>query len=272
MANIDNMKIALFDEWSYDPPAGTSRYYYFAYSESYDGLTWPVDEIVDHLSECTYEEEELEELNEAGEALDKDGLTADDIRSWGWDNGGVGGECLLFAEGKDIINAIADYYAEELRDGMEEPYLDVDFDEIFSMDDDEEIEVEFDVTISLGKGDGGNVCVTVPVSITELKSLAHCAINSTEISDCDELASLHKRVTEAALDESEDIAGDLDNDEDFSNAVCSVSNPADTGDYNILTADYIVDYAKKHVEEPDALQMLLDLIDDFVESSNGSMW
>lgn len=269
MIAIDNLKIALFDEWTYDPPGGTARYYYFASGESYDSLIWPVDEIYDHLSNGLYDEE-LEAFKKAVDGLNKKDLTADDIRKWDWNNGGVGGECLLFGEGKEIIDVIADFYVEEIRDYKEEPYMDIDFDEVFEMDDDETVDVEFDVIISLGKGDGGDVSIIVPVTIEELKLMTRCAIENVELSGCDELEDLIERVMEAALWENDSIASELDIDEDFSNADCFISNPVATGDSNILTTDYIVYCAKNNNEDMWAVEKLLDLVEEFVDWNNNN--
>lgn len=275
MNSINNLKFAVFDEWSDDPPAGTSRYYYVESGESYETFLGTIGEILDHLNECTDDEEDLEGLEEAAEILEKDNLTAEDIIHWGWDNGGVGGECLVFAEGKEIAETAAEFYKEHFiySFDFDDPYIDVDFDELMEMNDEEEIEIEFYVSISAGDGDGGNVSVDVPVSIKEMKLLINCAVKGIEIAECDELNNLSGRVEEAAADENDWIVEhDLETDEDFCDVKYGISNPIDTGEYNSYTAGYIVRSAKENSEDVEAVGNLINLLYDLAENNNNSMF
>ena len=53
----------------------------------------------------------------------------------------VGCGCIVYAEGKDIADALGEFYEEELRDSLEES----DFDVYGEKDDDETIDVDFTV-------------------------------------------------------------------------------------------------------------------------------
>ena len=130
MESIQELKYAIFDEWTYDPPGGQATYYYPSFAETFSDLLDPVEEIIEHVIEATGGEEEIitispDEVN-----------SADDIMQWSWDNGGVGCGCVLYAEGEDIIDAVTSFY----YDTLEEYAYDYFEEEMQDDEDDEELE------------------------------------------------------------------------------------------------------------------------------------
>ncbi len=290
---IKDLKVAIFEEWTDDPPAGSTKRYYIASGETAKALTWPIGEIVEHISAATgndfdddedddyyYEGEEPDEENIEEDDNDEnelDGLdptdengdiTLDDLKSWSWDNGGAGCGCIVYAEGKDIADALGEFYEEELRDSLEEP----DFSVYGEEDDDETIDVDFTVMVCLDKWSGGDVEVTVPVTVRELKLLALCAIKDEEIEDCDELSDLIERIESEAVGESESIDDEMGYDEDYSDARCSVYNPIHGEDCNDFMGDCVVEYAKKHSNDSEAVELLLNMFDKLIDQYNDSIW
>ena len=51
--SVNNIKYAIYREWSYDPPAGEITLYYGACGSTKE-LLWPIDEIYDHLSQWSH--------------------------------------------------------------------------------------------------------------------------------------------------------------------------------------------------------------------------
>lgn len=163
MSDIKDLKVAVFEEWTDDPPAGSTKMYYIASGETAKDLAWPIGEIVDHISTATgndfdddedddyyYEgeepdEEDIEEEDEDEEdedelygldPTDENGnVSLADLKTWSWDNGGAGCGCIVYAEDKDIVDALAEFYEEELRDSLDDPDFDINGEE----DNDEEI-------------------------------------------------------------------------------------------------------------------------------------
>lgn len=272
MKSVEEMKYVLLNEWTDDPPAGCTTYYYPVLFKKVSDTLSTIDEIVEHVKVASgyddlddYDEDELDEdILEEIEGLDprtKNGyIRTDSLINWEWDNGGTGCGCITYAEGSDIPEAIASFYEENLRDDLEEP----DFEFYDEMDDDEEVDVDFTVTICLGKGDGGEVSVSCPVSVKELKNLAYCALEGIEVSDCDDLADLVERISSEAISE----ADDLEDDE----ATCIIANPIDIEEYNTFTADFIVEYAKEHNDNPEVIELLAEMIEELSENYNESLW
>lgn len=258
--NIQTLKYAVFDEWSYDPPAGQTTFYYSSLSDNYAGLVDITDEIIDHLSDLVGEDDdEIPVLTE----LD---LSRKTIKNWSWENGGIGCSCLVYAEGEDIVEAAAGFYEDYLRDDFDEPDFDVD---------EEEPELEFNVDVSVNKWDGGEVFVTVAVTREELKLLAQCAVDNEEIVDCEGLKGLVARVSDAAVTEAEDDWEDTDEGEEFedlSSASCTISNPIDPDEFNVFVADYLAEYARDHRHDAEAVESFIYFIDRLIESHNSSMW
>ena len=112
MESISNLKYAIFDEWTYDPPGGQVTYYYPSFAESFSDLLDPVEEIIEHVVEATGGEGEEEITTISIDEVS----SADDIIQWSWDNGGVGCGCVLYAEGEDIIDAVTSFYYDILEE------------------------------------------------------------------------------------------------------------------------------------------------------------
>lgn len=114
---IDSLKFAVFNEWSYDPPAGGMTIYYAVYGTAYDVLRSPISEIYDHLSDILFDDTEIDELEEAyNEAIADENA----IQHFSWDNGGLGCGCDVFAEGEDIAQVAADFFYDNLADWFDE--------------------------------------------------------------------------------------------------------------------------------------------------------
>lgn len=286
MKTVEKLRYVILDEWVDDPPAGCTTYYYPVLFRKISETIPTIDEIVDHVKVAAgyddlddYDEDELDEdILEEIEGLDprtKNGyIRTNTLINWDWDNGGSGCGCTMYAEGKDIPEAIATFYEEKLRDDLGEPNFDF-YDE---MDDDEEIEIVFTVSVCPERGDGGDVSVTIPVSVRELKILALCAIKDEDFENNEALADLVFKIEVAALDECENINDELENDDeeseeiDYSGATLMLNNPIDGEDYNIFTADYIVEYAKEHNTDPEAIDYLATMMEELLENHNESMW
>lgn len=282
MALLENLKVAVYEEWTDDPPAGETRMYYIASGETSKDLAWPIGEIVSHITDAIgYEDPDFEDEDYEDEDYDEDdfddeidingldptdddgNIAIEDIKTWSWDNGGAGCGCTIYAEGKDIVPALEEFFEENLYDDLEEP----DFDP-----DDEDVELEFDVMISLGGGDGGNVSVPVSVSHDELELLTICAVKNEDIASCEGLEDLVERISNEALDESQSIADDMGEGIELDNATCIIANPIDPEEYNSYTASCIVEYAKKHRNSIGAVEMLVDMLSELIEEYNDSMF
>ena len=210
MESIENLKYAILNEWTDDPPAGCDTIYYDTWFESLSEVKPLIEEIIDHVKNAIgYEEEYAEDFEDDIEGLDpfdEDGnLTSEDLAAWDWDNGGSGCGCDVYAEGADIADAAAEFLEDRLDD-IEE----VGFDE----DDEGNYLIEFPVTVCMGHGDGGDVLVEVPVTSEEFIDLLNCYREDTEISDCENLENLVSRIESAAADEAETVAEELDDELD----------------------------------------------------------
>ena len=112
MNDMDELKYVIYDEWTYDPPGGYATYYYDAWGDDETELSYPIDEILEHVAFAA-EDEDISEISPYHE----DGsITLEDIKSWSWDNGGVGCGTVVYAEGNDIASAAADFYRDYLED------------------------------------------------------------------------------------------------------------------------------------------------------------
>ena len=208
-------------------------------------------------------EDELEGLNPANEDGD---LSLEALRNWSWDNGGSGCGCVVYAEGEEIAEAAAGFYEDYLRDDLDEP----DFDP-----DEDEIELDFNVDISVNKWESGEVVVTVPVSLDQLKLLARCAFENEDIDGYKGLEALAERITEAAISEAQDDWEETDEGdefEDLSDASCSIANPLDGEEYNVFLADCIAEHAKDNKGDINAVESFVDLLERLIETHNESMW
>lgn len=117
--NLEEMKCVIFEEWSFDPPAGKSSFYYNEIASSYEDMMWIIDELQDHLSECI-DEPKMQEFNEL---LSRKSPTYDYLSNFYFDDGGVGCKCVLLATGKDIGPALIDFIETRLEFQLDE-YLD----------------------------------------------------------------------------------------------------------------------------------------------------
>lgn len=112
---IDSLKYAVFNEYSYDPPAGAVVIYYDARGTDYKDLLWPVSETYDHISSMIFDDgaEEFEKVYNSVKA------TKESIENYSWENGGFGCGCDFVAEGKEIAKTAACFYQNELADCFE---------------------------------------------------------------------------------------------------------------------------------------------------------
>ena len=276
MESIENLKYAILNEWTDDPPAGCVTLYYDTWFESLSEVKPIVDEIIDHVKNAIgYEEEYAEDFEDDLEGLDpfdEDGnLTSEDLAAWDWDNGGSGCGCDVYAEGADIADAAAEFLKDRLDD-IEE----VGFDE----DDEGNYLIEFPVTVCMGHGDGGNVLVEVPVTSDEFIDLLNCYREDAEISDCENLENLVSRIESAAADEAETAAEELDDELDCSEASYIISFPEDIPDIadefepglTDIEIKRSIERAKADPTNIEAVMPLLKTIEALVENLNDSMW
>ena len=127
MGKIEDLKYVIYDEWSYDPPAGQVTDYYDTWAETYEDLLTDLDTIYEHIgyyfgdfgfdeddeeSEDEYDEDE--DFSEFKQIYKEQKPTEEWIRSFNWSNGGIGSSCILLVKGKDIAPAAANFYREHL--------------------------------------------------------------------------------------------------------------------------------------------------------------
>lgn len=131
MNKIDNLKYAIFSEWSCDPPAGSVNIYYDVCGTTYDKFMEVVEITYENMralvgyagEDCDDEEnEELYDDNEGEEYEPDDDAhelyniyksiepTKESIGSYSFDSGGCGCGCDFIAEGKEIAQQAADFY------------------------------------------------------------------------------------------------------------------------------------------------------------------
>ena len=253
---IEDLKYAIFSEWCYDPPAGTTTLYYDAEGKTYAELVEITDEIIDHIQEFT--DDELPILT------DRDDLSREEIEDWTCEAGGVNGDCVLFAEGEEIVDAVIDFCEENLLDWAE----DVDF-------DDETIDLEFTVMISPNKWEGCEIETSVPVTREEAGLLSLCAFMDEEIDGFEGLENLVDRIRASAIDEAYDSwegTGEGEEFEDLSGAYCSVSgNPVEAEDYLRIAIDSMYDHVKSNSDDYDTVIEFLDTVSEWIQSFNDSM-
>ena len=275
MESIENLKYAILNEWTDDPPV-EFKLYYDTWFESLSEVKPIVDEIIDHVKTAIgYEEEYAEDFEDDLEGLDpfdEDGkLTSEDLAVWDWDNGGSGCGCVVYAEGADIADAAAEFL-EDLLDDNEEVGLDED--------DEGNYLIEFPVTVCMGHGDGGDVLVEVPVTSDEFIDLLNCYREDTEISDCENLENLVSRIESAAADEAETAAEELDDELDCSEASYIISFPEDIPEIADVFVPGLTDIEiKRSIERAkadptniEAVMPLLKTIEVLVENENDSTW
>lgn len=73
-----SLKVVIFVEWAYDPPAGLFKYYYIDWANKYDDLLWIINESYDHLSESIDSDERKYLLG----VMDTKNLTANYIKKF----------------------------------------------------------------------------------------------------------------------------------------------------------------------------------------------
>lgn len=276
MNKMENLKYIILNEWTHDPPAGCITLYYDTWFESLSEVKPLIDEIVEHVKNAIgYEEEYAEDFEDEIEGLypyDEDGsITSEDLAAWDWDNGGSGCGCEVYAEGVDIVDAAVEFLEDRLDD-IEE----VGFDE----DDEGNYLIEFPVTVCMGQGDGGDVLVEVAVTSEEFIELLNCYREDSEISDCRALDSLVSRIEDAATDEAEIAAEELNEELDCSEASCIIAFPEDIPDIADEFEPGLTDIeirktikkAKADPENVDAVMPLLKTIEALIENLNDSMW
>ena len=276
MNKMENLKYIILNEWTHDPPAGCITLYYDTWFESLSEVNPLIDEIVEHVKNAIgYEEEYAEDFEDEIEGLypyDEDGsITSEDLAAWDWDNGGSGCGCEVYAEGVDIVDAAVEFLEDRLDD-IEE----VGFDE----DDEGNYLIEFPVTVCMGQGDGGDVLVEVAVTSEEFIELLNCYREDSEISDCRALDSLVSRIEDAATDEAEIAAEELNEELDCSEASCIIAFPEDIPDIADEFEPGLTDIeirktikkAKADPENVDAVMPLLKTIEALIENLNDSMW
>lgn len=281
MSTVENLKYAVFHEWTDDPPAGCVTLYYDTWFEDTDEIQPLVDEIIEHIKDAIgYEEPDEEDLEdedfedeiEGLDPTDEEGnITPDNLRDWSWDNGGSGCGCIVYAEGADIAEAAIEFYEEYLDDIAE-----VDLEE----DGEGNLLIEFPVDVCIGGGDGGEVCVTVPVTKKEFIELLECYRHDTDISDWEGLEKLVPRIEEAAKDEAESDAEELDDNLDCSEANCIISFPEELVDIaeecrkglTSIEIETTIEKAKENPENEDSVMALLKTISDLVDALNDSIW
>lgn len=281
MDTIEDLKYVILDEWTDDPPAGCVSLYYDIWFEDPDEVRPIIDEIVDHVKDAIgYEEpddDECEDVDfedeiEGLDPADEDGnLSLDSISNWSWDNGGSGCGCIAYAEGSDIVETAIDFF-EDHFDDIEE----VDLEE----DDEGNLLIEFPVTVCLGGGDGGDVSVVIPVTKEEFCKLLECCREEEEIATWEGLEELVSRIEEAAKDEAESSANELDDDLDCSEADCIIAYPEDVSDIadeyrkglTNIEIDLTIEKAKAEPESVDAVIPLLETISKLIENLNDSIW
>lgn len=272
---IEDLKYAILNEWTQDPPAGCITLYYDTWFESLEEVKPIIDEIIEHIEIAIgYEEDYAEDFDdiEGLSPYDEAGnLTAEDLAVWDWDNGGAGCGCDIYAEGADIVDEAVGFLEARLDD-IEE----VGFDE----DDEGNYLIEFPVTVCMGYGDGGDVLVDVPVTSEEFIELLNCYREDSEISDCENLESLVSRIESATADEAEALAEEFDDKLDRSEASYIIAFPEDISDIadefeSGLTDIEIRDVIKRAQADPenvDAVMPLLKTIEALIEKLNESMW
>lgn len=261
---IDNLKFAVFEEWSCDPPGGSVYLYYDTYFESISEVFGIVDEIIGHVKfgsgyddlDEDYYEDEIEGLDPADEDVK---LTIENIKNWSWDNGGMGCGCVVYAEGVEIAEAAAKFYEDYLSDELDELCIDAD---------DEENDLEFGVTIREKTGNENIVRVEVSVSSEELNQIAICGMEGKTMDSCAALLPLIERVTTEALTKFFE-SGNSEIDEETK---CTVSIPDEFQGVNAYMADSIVKNARENPNDEEAVKKLLDLISRLVEKANDSVW
>lgn len=276
MNKMENLKYIILNEWTHDPPAGCITLYYDTWFESLSEVKPLIDEIVEHVKNAIgYEEEYAEDFEDEIEGLypyDEDGsITSEELAAWDWDNGGSGCGCEVYAEGVDIVDAAVEFLEDRLDD-IEE----VGFDE----DDEGNYLIEFPVTVCMGQGDGGDVLVEVAVTSEEFIELLNCYREDSEISDCRALDSLVSRIEDAATDEAEIAAEELNEELDCSEASCIIAFPEDIPDIADEFEPGLTDIeirktikkAKADPENVDAVMPLLKTIEALIENLNDSMW
>lgn len=281
MKSLDSFKYAIFNEWTDDPPAGSITFYYDAIFEEADEVGSIIDEIVEHIKDATgYEGLDSEELDNEDYQNEMKGLypgtengvlTPDGIKNWSWDNGGAGCGCVAYAEGVDIIDAAINFY--------EETFEDIDaigFDE----DDEGNLLIEFPVTLSMCDGDGGDVVVIVPVTKEEFCTILDCCRKEIEIADCDELESLVSRIEDAAIEEAECAADELDDELDCSEMSFLITYPDEIVDIEdelkeglaSVEKELLFDKAQANPENVEAVMDMLKKISTLIEATNDSQW
>lgn len=135
MKKIDKLKVAVFSEWSYDPPCGGVELLYITWADTYNEISWPVGEIQSNISVMLDSDEE----DELQAAVDAVGRTRKSIEAFSWDNGGVGGGCEFVASGKEIVDKIEELCDDKFEDDFyydEEYYADWEEEDI----DEEELQ------------------------------------------------------------------------------------------------------------------------------------
>ena len=129
LKNVGLLRYAIFEEWSYDPPGGSVRCLYDSLALFNEGLLAPVEEILDHISVSTEESE----YKEASAIMGIEDIADEDISNWGWDNGGVGCGCILYAKGEEIVEKAIQFYHDEMEDYVKDKYY-------YDEDDEEDCE------------------------------------------------------------------------------------------------------------------------------------
>lgn len=276
MKSIENLKYAIFNEWTDDPPAGCVTLYYDICFERPDEVKPIIEEIIDHVKDAIgYEEPDAEDLEDEDfedeidglDPADEEGnLSSDAIKNWSWDNGGSGCGCIVYAEGSDIAEAAIGF--------IEEYYEDI---EELDIEEDEEgnLIIEFPVTVCLGGRDGEDISVTVPVTKEEFIELLGCCREEEEIVSCEGLERLVSRIEEAAKDEADEIEA-----LGCSEADCLISYPEELIDIadeyrkglTNIEIDLAIAKAKAEPDNIEAVMPLLKTIEALIENLNESVW
>lgn len=254
--SVDELKYAIFSEWCYDPPAGTTTLYYDAVGKTYAEIVEITEEIIDHIEE--FAEDELPVL------VGRDDLSREEIEDWTCEAGGVNGDCVLYVEGEEIVDAVIDFCEENLLYWVEE----ADF-------DGETVDIDFTVMISPSKWEGAEVEVSVPVTKEEAGLLSLCAYSDVDIEGFDGLEYLVSRIKKAAIDEAYDSwegTGEGEEFEDLSGASCSIqSNPVEAEEYSRIAIDSIFDHAKANNNDYVVVMDFLNTVSEWIQNFNDSM-
>ena len=111
MKTIKDLRYVMYNEWSYNPPAGFLTLYFPAVGSTYAELLGPISLINDQLS-SGFDDDELEGLDEACAVK----ATKDAITHFCWENGDLGCGCEFLVEGEEIASKVADFYESKISD------------------------------------------------------------------------------------------------------------------------------------------------------------